>query len=76
VALTAEPPQDLARDKGVRATMIGVKPVGGRLAAIGILIDDGNLRPLVQKVLPLAQAKEGLELSRSLHAAGKIVLTI
>jgi NADPH:quinone reductase-like Zn-dependent oxidoreductase len=56
--------------------MIGVKPDGRRLADIGKLIDDGKLRPLVQAVLPLEQAKEALALSRSRHVAGKIVLTI
>jgi NADPH:quinone reductase-like Zn-dependent oxidoreductase len=76
VALTEEPRQDLAREKGVRATMIGVKPDGRRLADIGKFIDDGKLRPLVQAVFPLMQAKEALELSRSGHAAGKIVLTL
>jgi NADPH:quinone reductase-like Zn-dependent oxidoreductase len=60
----------------VRATMIGVKPDGRRLADIGKIIDDGKLRPVVQAVLPLEQAKEALELSRSRHVAGKIVLTI
>ena len=76
VALTEEPRQDLAREKGVRATMIGVKPDGQRLTEIAKIVDDGKLRPLIQVVLPLAQAKEALELSRSRHAAGKIVLTI
>ena len=76
VALTEEPPQDLAREKGVRATMIGVQPDGGRLAEIGKFIDDGKLRPLVQAVFRLTQAKEALELSRSRHVAGKIVLTV
>jgi NADPH:quinone reductase-like Zn-dependent oxidoreductase len=76
VALTEEPRQDLAREKGVRATMIGVKPDGGRLADIRKFIDDGKLRPLVQAVFPLMQAKEALELSRSRDVAGKIVLTI
>jgi NADPH:quinone reductase-like Zn-dependent oxidoreductase len=76
VALTEEPRQDLAREKGVRATMIGVKPDGRRLADIGKIIDEGRLRPLVQAVLPLDQVKEALTLSRSRHVAGKIVLTI
>src|SRR6266481_5433782 len=76
VALTEEPRQDVAREKGVRATMIGVKPDGQRLADIGKIIDDGKLRPLVQAVLPLEQAKEALELSRGRHVAGRIVLTI
>ncbi len=76
VALTEEPRHDLARKNGVRATLIGARPDGRRLAEIAKLIDDGKLRPLVQAVLPLAQIKEALELSRSRHVAGKIVLTI
>ena len=76
VALTEEPRQDLAREKGVRATMIGVKPDGQRLTEIAKIVDDGKLRPLIQVVLPLTQAKEALELSRSRQAGGKIVLTI
>jgi NADPH:quinone reductase-like Zn-dependent oxidoreductase len=76
VALTEEPSQNLAHEKGVRATMIGVKPDGARLAEIAKLIEEGKLRPLIQKVFPLNSAKEALELSHSRHAAGKIVLTI
>jgi NADPH:quinone reductase-like Zn-dependent oxidoreductase len=76
VALTEEPRQDLARQHGVRATMIGVKPDGRRLTDIGRLIDDGKLKPFVQAVFPLEQAKEALALSRGRHVAGKIVLTI
>ncbi|HUQ94570.1 MAG TPA: zinc-binding dehydrogenase, partial [Bryobacteraceae bacterium] len=76
VALTEEPPQDLARKLGVRATMIGVKPDGARLAEIGKLISDGKLRPVIQALFPLAQAKKALGLSHSGHAGGKIVLTI
>jgi len=51
-------------------------PDGQRLTEIAKIVDDGKLRPLIQVVLPLAQAKEALELSRSRHAGGKIVLTI
>ena len=76
VALTEEPRQDLAREKGVRATMIGVTPDGRRLADIGKIINDGKLRPLIQAVLPLEQVKKALTLSHSRHVAVKIVLTI
>ena len=76
VALLEEPRQDLARESGVRATMIGVKPDGKRLADIGKIIDDGKLRPVVQEVLQLEDAQRALELSRSRHVAGKIVLSI
>jgi len=76
VALTEEPRQDLARQNGVRATMIGVKPDSQRLAAIGNLIDNGKLRPLLQAVHPLEQVREALAISRAGHVAGKIVLSI
>jgi len=76
VALLEEPRQDLARESGVRATMIGVKPDGKRLAEIGKMIDNDKLRPLVQEVLPLEHAKKALELSRSRHVGGKIVLSV
>ena len=56
--------------------MIGVKPDGRRLAEIADIIDDGKLRPVVQATFPLAQAKAALDLSRSRHVGGKIVLTI
>src|SRR5882724_934139 len=44
---TEEPRQDVARQYGVRAVMIGVKPDGQRLASIGKTIADGKLRPVV-----------------------------
>ncbi|MEY2408192.1 MAG: hypothetical protein QOF48_862, partial [Verrucomicrobiota bacterium] len=43
VALTEEPPHELARESGVRAMMIGVKPDGRRLEEIGKIIDAGKL---------------------------------
>jgi NADPH:quinone reductase-like Zn-dependent oxidoreductase len=74
VSLTEEPSQTLARERGVRATMIGVKPDGARLKEVAAWIDAGKLRPHVAKLLPLDQAKEALELSHTRHVAGKIVL--
>jgi NADPH:quinone reductase-like Zn-dependent oxidoreductase len=76
VALTEEPRQDLARENGVRATMIGVRSDGERLASICKLVDDGKLRPLIHTLLPLEQIKQALTLSRGRHVGGKIVLTI
>ena len=74
VSLTEEPSKELARSHGVRAAMIGVKPDGKRLAELATLIDEGKLRPHIAAVFPLDQAKQALELSRTRHIAGKIVL--
>jgi hypothetical protein len=49
LSLTEEPRQDLAWANGVRATMIGVRPDGQRLADIAKIIDEGRLRPLVHR---------------------------
>jgi NADPH:quinone reductase-like Zn-dependent oxidoreductase len=76
VSLAEEPRHDRVRGDGVRATMVGVKPDGSRLAKITKHIDEGALRPLIHAAIPLAQIKEALELSRARHVAGKIVLTI
>ena len=66
VALTEEPRQDLARESGVRATMIGVKPDGRRLADIGKIIGKKGrtafaLRTLVAAVGKKAGKKVTLE---------------
>ena len=74
MSLTEEPSQSLARERGVRATMIGVKSDGARLKEVADWIDAGKLRPHIAKILPLDQAKEALELSHTRHVAGKIVL--
>jgi NADPH:quinone reductase-like Zn-dependent oxidoreductase len=75
VSLIDEPSQELARSHGVRATMIGVKPDGTRLEKLAALIDEGKLRPHIAAIFPLDRAKQALELSRTRHIAGKIVLT-
>jgi NADPH:quinone reductase-like Zn-dependent oxidoreductase len=75
VSLTKEPSEELARSHGVRAMMIGVKPDGTRLEKIAAWIDEGKLRPHLAAIFSLAQAKQALELSRTRHVAGKIVLT-
>lgn len=74
VSLTEEPSEELARSHGVRATMIGVKPDGTRLEELATWIDEGKLRPHIAAIFPLEKAKQALELSRTRHTAGKIVL--
>jgi len=71
VTLTEEPLQGLAREKNVARYHDGVKPDGRRLAGIGKIIDDGKLRPLVQAVLPLEQAKRPCTQSRPTRSPGR-----
>jgi hypothetical protein len=72
--IRSEPRQDVAPGKGcVRHD--DRRQARWRLADIGTS-STTELRHLVYAVFPLVQVKEALALSRSRHAAGKIVLTI
>jgi NADPH:quinone reductase-like Zn-dependent oxidoreductase len=46
------------------------------LTLIGDLIDNGEIKVIVEKVLPLSRVSEALELSRRGHVRGKLVLRV
>jgi alcohol dehydrogenase len=39
------------------------------------LIEDGKMKPVIDKVLPLDQATEGLRLLRDREVIGKVIVT-
>jgi alcohol dehydrogenase len=45
------------------------------LAALMQLIDDGKMKPVIDKVLPLEEAREGLRLIADREVVGKVVVT-
>ena len=47
-----------------------------QLVELGRLIDGGRLRPSVDRVLPLADARAAFQLSLGDHPPGKIVLRV
>jgi NADPH:quinone reductase-like Zn-dependent oxidoreductase len=47
-----------------------------RLEALSVLVDAGRLRPQVEAVLPLTQAREALRRVAGRHTRGKIVLEV
>jgi NADPH:quinone reductase-like Zn-dependent oxidoreductase len=65
-----------AAELGVRAVSFFVRPNAAHLMEIGRLIDKGDIKPAVETVLPFAQARKALELSRSGHSRGRIVLQV
>lgn len=62
--------------KGVRFLPITRKPDGAVLAQIARLVDDGELRAIIDTVLPLGEAQKAHELSEAGRTRGKIVLSI
>ncbi len=60
----------------VRFAYFIVEPNREELIQIGELIDAGQLRPIVDTVYPLAQAREAYEQAAKGHTRGKIVLKV
>ncbi|AYF99501.1 NADP-dependent oxidoreductase [Protaetiibacter intestinalis] len=61
---------------GVRATGYRVAPDAATLAIVSRLIESGDVRVFVDRVLPLEDAAEAHRLIESGHTRGKIVLTV
>ena len=67
---------ELAKKYGVRATGFQAQPNGEELRIIARLVDEKKIRPEVTKVLPLKDAAQAQEMSKTGHMRGKIVLKV
>ena len=52
------------------------RPDGDQLTKIGRLLDDGHIRPVIDRVFPFDQAKEALSYLEEGRAKGKVVVKI
>lgn len=76
LSLVQLPSDEEARAHGVRSAMVVNTPRGDWLGDIARLIDDGKLKVILDRILPLSEARRSHELSESGHARGKIVLRV
>lgn len=77
VAIVGPPPEpDEAERRGRRAALVLVRRNASQFERIARLIDEGHLRPKLERVFPLAEAAEAYRLSETGHAHGKIVLAV
>jgi NADPH:quinone reductase-like Zn-dependent oxidoreductase len=51
-------------------------PDAAILRQIADLVDGGQLRPMINTVLPLAEARTGYDISQGGHTRGKIILRV
>jgi len=70
------PCQEKAMIRGVRAVKMHTQAKGDQLTLIGDLIASGDLKVVVDKVLPLSEARHAQELSQLGHSRGKTVLSV
>jgi NADPH:quinone reductase-like Zn-dependent oxidoreductase len=76
ISLVQSPSEQKARRFGVRGIMCSIQPDGAQLSKIAQLIDSGKLKPIIDRILPLSEARRAHELSQNGHIRGKIVLRV
>jgi len=65
-----------AKGSAVRPVWFVVEPNREQLIQISALIDAGRIRPIIETVLPLSQARPAYEQGATGHTRGKIVLRV
>ena len=76
LSIVQPPSAEKAKELGVRAAFVASHPNGAQLTEIAKLIDAGKIKPKVDRILPLSEARRAHELSQSGHTRGKIVLRV
>jgi NADPH:quinone reductase-like Zn-dependent oxidoreductase len=76
VTIAAAPPEEAARERGVRAELLVNSPNSDQLARIAELVAGGQVRVEIAEVLPLAEVRRAHELSEGGHVRGKLILAI
>jgi NADPH:quinone reductase-like Zn-dependent oxidoreductase len=76
VTIASAPPEEAARERGVRAELLVNSPRPEQLARIAELVRSGDVRVEIAEAMPLADVKRAHELSEGGHVRGKLVLTL
>jgi NADPH:quinone reductase-like Zn-dependent oxidoreductase len=76
VTSLGQPSAEKAKEYGVRAAGLFVEPIPAQLQELANLADSGKLRPIIEAVLPLAEAGRAHEMNQTVHTVGKIVLRV
>jgi alcohol dehydrogenase len=66
----------LAREKSVRFEYLFMRASGEQLEEIGALVDQGVIRPIVDKTFPLEAAAEAISFVETGRSVGKVVLRV
>ena len=74
VSTVQEPAKEKAEAIGVRATRYTAEPNADQLREIDVLIQSGQVRPVVTRTFAYGDAKEALRSLEAGHGSGKLVL--
>lgn len=76
VSICATPSSEIAAEYGVRGKYILVQPNKVQLTEVANLVDAGHVKPTIDAVLSLKEARKAHKLSKKGHTRGKIVLQV
>ncbi|MFL5892689.1 MAG: NADP-dependent oxidoreductase [Solirubrobacterales bacterium] len=76
VVIASAPPEEAAKERGIRTALHVTEPNPDELGRIADLIAAGDVRVEIQEVIPIAEARRSHELSESGHVRGKLVLAV
>jgi NADPH:quinone reductase-like Zn-dependent oxidoreductase len=76
VVIASAPPEEAAKERGIRTALHVTEPNPDELGRIADLIAAGDVRVEIQEVIPIAEARRAHELSESGHVRGKLVLAV
>jgi len=76
VTIASAPPEEAARERGVRAALLVMSPSTEQLSRIAQLVADGDVRVEIAELVSLTEVRRAHELSESGHTRGKIILTV
>ena len=76
VSMLGEPSKDLALEYGVTVIGQNTQTNSKNLARLAELVDQGVIKPLVDKVFPLDQTRQAFEYVETGHPKGKVVISI
>ncbi len=76
VSMVEQPDDDLVQKHQITYTAQQTRVTPERLNAITKLIDDGVLKPVIDKIFPLDEAAEALEYQKTQAPKGKVVIQV
>ncbi len=76
VTILGQASEEQAKAHAVRTAGVFVQPNQAQLQELANLVDTGKVRPIIEAVLPLAEAARAHAMNATLHTRGKIVLRV
>jgi NADPH:quinone reductase-like Zn-dependent oxidoreductase len=76
IMIAGAPPEQAARERGVRAEVFSMSPSSDQLARIAELVASRDVHVEIAQILPLAEVGEAHVLSEAGHTRGKIILKV